>query len=144
MADTHAFTGALIYDGECPFCSTAAVAIKKIEGVGIIAWDDDASQQFLTAQFEDVPFSLVLVDLDSELVYVGPDAARELADRAGMPGLVGSLIGDNYDTMATAVQRTVGRGKPPDDASGVEPVQAVDEARALVEAAQTHEDFEEV
>lgn len=131
------YDAVLIYDGECPFCSIAATAIRRVEGVGIVGWDDDAAQAFLTKQFDDVPFALVLVDHEEERVYVGPDAATELAQRAGMPGLVSSLLGERYDVMADTVQRTVGRGQSPDAVRGIEPLTAKEAYRHLSEAART-------
>ncbi len=130
------YDAVLIYDGECPFCSIAATAIRRVEGVGIVGWDDSAAQLFLKQQFEDVPFALVLVDGEEELVYIGPDAATELAERAGMPGLVSSLLGERYDVMADTVQRTVGRGESPDAVRGVTSLRAIDEFTALQEAAR--------
>lgn len=131
-----AFDAVLIYDGECPFCSIAATAIRQLDGIGIVAWDDEAAQTFLEKQFDEIPFALVLVDRVEQRVYVGRDAATELAQRAGMPGLVGSLIGERYDEMASAVQRTVGRGELPDDEHGIEPVRAGKSFEPLATAAR--------
>lgn len=126
---SRTYHAVLIYDGECPFCSTAAVAVRRIDGVGATSWYDDAAQSLLETQFEEVPFALVLVDVREEAVYVGAAAARELADRAGLPGLVGSLVGDHYEPMAEAVQRTVGSGTSPDHIETVEPLTATARAR---------------
>ncbi|MFP4591075.1 MAG: DCC1-like thiol-disulfide oxidoreductase family protein [Halobacteriales archaeon] len=108
------FHAVLIYDGECPFCSTAAVALRRLDGVGAVSWYDDTAQRLLEAQFDDPPFSLVLVDAREQTVFVGGEAARELAERAGLPGLVGSLVGEHYEPVADAIQRTVGSNVPPD------------------------------
>jgi len=42
-------------------------------------------------------------------VYVGQAAAEELSWRAGMPGLVGSLVRDSYETIARIVGAASGR-----------------------------------
>ena len=104
----------LIYDGECPYCSMAATAVRRLEDVAVVSWYDDAAQEFLTAQFGEVPFAMVLVDADEGRVYAGRAAARELADRAGTPNLVGSLLRDNYERIASAVGRASGRDREAD------------------------------
>ncbi|USZ68354.1 DUF393 domain-containing protein [Halorussus salilacus] len=105
--DYHAV---LVYDGECPFCSAAATALRQLEGVGAIAWGEDAAQAFLDAQFGEAPFALFFADSREERVYVGREAARELCERAGMPVLIGDIVGDNYESLADAV-RTVTRAE---------------------------------
>lgn len=107
--DTVELRTVLIYDGECPYCSIAATAVRRLEDVAVVSWYDDAAQEFLTAQFGEAPFAMVLVDADEGRVYAGRNAARELADRAGTPKLVGSLVRDNYERIASAVGRASGR-----------------------------------
>ncbi|WP_416839878.1 DCC1-like thiol-disulfide oxidoreductase family protein [Haloferax sp. DFSO52] len=114
----------LIYDGECPYCSLAAIALKKLDDVEAISWYDDAAQAFLEAQFDEVPFAMVLADRAENRVYAGRAAAEELAERAGMPGLVGSLVRDNYETIARAVGVASGRGRDPDDVHSRYPMRA--------------------
>ncbi|MFK5602352.1 MULTISPECIES: DCC1-like thiol-disulfide oxidoreductase family protein [Haloferax] len=109
----------LIYDGECAYCSVAASALKRLDDVEAISWYDDAAQAFLDAQFADVPFAMVLVDRREDRVYAGRAAAKELTDRAGMPGLLGSLVRDNYDRIAKVVGVASGRGRDPDDVHSV-------------------------
>ncbi|WP_276271929.1 DCC1-like thiol-disulfide oxidoreductase family protein [Haloarcula litorea] len=109
------FGSVLIYDGECPYCSVAARALRELDEVGAISWYDDRAQSFLDAQFGDTPFAMVLVDADEGRVHAGRAAAEELAGRAGMPGIVGSLVRDNYERIATAVGLASGRGRDPDD-----------------------------
>jgi predicted DCC family thiol-disulfide oxidoreductase YuxK len=84
MSDYHAV---LVYDGECPLCSAAATALRRVGAVGAIEWEDDPAQAFLAAQFGETPFALVFADSREERVYVGREAARELCERAGMPVL---------------------------------------------------------
>ena len=105
----------LIFDGECPYCSVAARTLEALDTVGAISWYDDAAQAFLDAQFGDTPFAMFLVDRRRERVYAGRSAAKELADRAGTPGIVGSLVRDNYDRIAAVVGAASGRGRDPDD-----------------------------
>ncbi|MFC6973490.1 DCC1-like thiol-disulfide oxidoreductase family protein [Halomicroarcula sp. GCM10025709] len=109
------FASVLIYDGECPYCSVAARALEELDDVGAISWYDEPAQRFLDAQFGATPFAMVLVDTDEGTVYADRAAAEELADRAGMPGIVGSLVRDNYETIARVVGLASGRGRDPDD-----------------------------
>jgi hypothetical protein len=110
--DYHAV---LVYDGECPYCSVAARALRELDGMGAISWYDDTAQAMLEAQFGETPFAMVLFDRREGRVYAGRSAAEELATRAGMPGLVGSLVRDNYDSIAAAVGAASGRDRDPDD-----------------------------
>lgn len=109
------FESVLIYDGECPYCSVAARALERVRDVGAISWYEESAQAFLEAQFGATPFAMVLVDSTEQRVYAGRSAAEELTRRAGMPELVGSLVRDNYDTIARVVGAASGRGRDPDD-----------------------------
>ena len=112
----------LIFDGECPYCSVAARTLEALDTVGAISWYDDAAQTFLEAQFDETPFAMFLVDRRRERVYAGRSAAKELADRAGTPGIVGSLVRDNYDRIAKVVGAASGRGRDPDDYHDIYPL----------------------
>lgn len=116
------YHGVLVYDGECPFCSAAATALRRIPGVGAVSYNEEPAQRFLAAQFEDVPFALVFVDVDEELVYVGREAASELCDRAGLPVLVSDLVGANYESVADAVRTVAGVDREPDPYHDVVPL----------------------
>ncbi len=105
----------LIFDGECPYCSVAAVALKRLDDIVAVSWYDDAVGPFLNAQFGERPFAMVLVDPGEGRVYAGRSAAKELADRAGTPGIVGSLVRENYERIAGVVGVLSGRGRDPDD-----------------------------
>jgi len=112
------YDGVLIYDGDCPFCSAASSALRRADNVGAVAHGDDAATAFLDAQFDDAPFALVFADRQTECVYVGRDAARELCDRAGVPVLVQDVVGENYETVADAVRTVVGADRNPDPFHG--------------------------
>lgn len=112
--DDLEYHGVLIYDGECPFCSAAASALRRIRGVGAIPWYDEPAQEFLAAQFEEVPFALVFVDYEEERVYAGRAAASELCERAGLPVLVQDIVGENYESIADAIGTVVGQDRDPD------------------------------
>ena len=132
-----AYHGVLIYDGECPFCSAASTALRHVRGIGAIPWSADPAQAFLEAQFEEIPFALVLVDREEGRVYAGRTAASELCDRAGMPVLVGDIVGENYESIADAIRATVGGDRDPDpyhDTYPLEPA-AADRFPALASAA---------
>ncbi len=133
MADT--FDGVVLFDGDCPVCSRTAGAIRRIDNVGVVAWAAEPSRAFLAEEFDEVPFSMVFIDAEAELIYVGEAAAKELADRAGMPSLVSSFLEEHYHTIATTLQRTVGSGIDPDPASGTFDLTASDEYEMLADAA---------
>ena len=109
------FESVLIYDGECPYCSVAATALERIENIGAVSWYDESAQSFLQAQFGATPFAMVLADAAEGQVYAGRSAAEELTRRAGMPDMVGSLVRDNYGTIARVIGAASGRGRDPDD-----------------------------
>ena len=105
----------VIFDGDCPYCSVAAVALRRLDGVVAVPWEADPVGPFLDAQFGSRPFAMVLVDPVERRVYAGRSAAEELADRAGTPGIVGGLVRDNYDRIADVVGALSGRDRDPDD-----------------------------
>ncbi|TKX54724.1 MULTISPECIES: thiol-disulfide oxidoreductase DCC family protein [Halorubrum] len=105
----------LIFDGDCPYCSVAAVALRRLDGVVAVPWEADPVGPFLDAQFGSRPFAMVFVDPAERRVYAGRSAAEELADRAGTPGIVGGLVRDNYDRIAGVVGALSGRDRDPAD-----------------------------
>ena len=105
----------LIFDGDCPYCSVAALALRRLDGVVAVPWAADPVGPFLDAQFGSRPFAMVLVDPTERRVYAGRSAAEELADRAGTPGIVGGLVRDNYDRIADVVGTLSGRTRDPAD-----------------------------
>lgn len=119
MHETGDTTAVLVYDGECPYCSVAARAMERARGVGAVSWYDEPAQAFLRAQFPDhdgpedegVPFAMFLVDPDEGRVYGGRSAARDLAERAGLPTAVGGAVSENYETIAGVVGTLSGRGR---------------------------------
>lgn len=126
------YRGVLIYDGECPFCSAAASALRRVRDVGAVPWSDETAQSFLVAQFEEAPFALVLADADEGRVYVGRDAAREFCERAGVPVLVGDIVGENYEAVADAIRTVSGLDREPDPYHGTYPL--TDAAREQFDA----------
>lgn len=114
------FDAVLIYDGDCPFCSAASSALRRVDDAGAVAWDHESAQRFLEAQFDDTPFALVLVD--GERVYVGRDAAEDLCDRAGLPVLVGDIVDDNYEGLADAIRTVTGVERDPNPFHGTYPI----------------------
>lgn len=112
--EVEALNGVLIHDGECPFCSAAATALRRLPSVGTIEWDNEAAQAFLGAQFGDPPFAVVFVDAASEQVYIGRKAAVELCDRAGVPALVQDVVDSSYERVADTVQSVAGGDRDPD------------------------------
>jgi hypothetical protein len=129
--DTDPDAPVLIFDGDCPYCSVAAVALRRLEGVVAVPWEADPVGPFLDAQFGSRPFAMVLVDPGEKRVYAGRSAAQELADRAGTPGIVGGLVRDNYDRIASVVGTLSGRERGPADVH--ETYRLCDDARDLVD-----------
>ncbi|GAB7090877.1 hypothetical protein JCM18237_11480 [Halorubrum luteum] len=121
----------LIFDGDCPYCSIAAVALKRLERVVAVPWEADPVGPFLDAQFGARPFAMVLVDPQERRVYAGRSAAEELASRAGTPGIIGGLVRDNYDRIADTVGKLSGRGRDPADYH--DEYELTDEASELVD-----------
>ncbi|MFW5917421.1 MAG: DUF393 domain-containing protein [Halorubrum sp.] len=113
--DTDSDAPVLIFDGDCPYCSVAALALRRLEGVAAVPWGADPVGPFLDAQFGSRPFAMVLVDPAERRVYAGRSAAEELAERAGTPGIVGGLVRDNYDRIADVVGTLSGRDRDPDE-----------------------------
>jgi predicted DCC family thiol-disulfide oxidoreductase YuxK len=137
MDGRTAYDGVLIYDGECPLCSAAATALRRLRTVGAVSWYDDAAQAFLEAQFGERPFALMFVDREAETVHAGRAAASELCERAGLPVLVGDVVGENYESIADAVRTVAGLDRSPDPYHDTYPLadEAVERFDALAEAA---------
>lgn len=119
---TPEYGGVLLYDGDCPFCSAAASALRRVEDVGVVPWDDEAARAFLRAQFGEVPFALVLADRERERLWAGREAARELCDRAGLPVLVRDVVGEDYERLADGIRRVSGLDREPDPYHDVYPM----------------------
>ncbi|ARS91431.1 DCC1-like thiol-disulfide oxidoreductase family protein [Natrarchaeobaculum aegyptiacum] len=102
------FTGVLLYDGDCPFCSASSTAVRQLETVGVVRWDDPTAQAFLEAQFDEVPFALIVADAEAGRIWAGRAAARELCNRAGMPVLVQDIVDDGYESAADAIRTVSG------------------------------------
>lgn len=135
--DVDELTGVLVHDGECPFCSAAATALRRLPAVGTVEWDHEAAQSFLRAQFDDPPFAVVFVDADADRVFVGRDAAVEVCARAGVPALVQDVVDAAYDRASEAVRTATGGTRGPDRVHATRPL--ADAARGpldrLLEAA---------
>ncbi|SFC41705.1 Predicted thiol-disulfide oxidoreductase YuxK, DCC family [Halobiforma haloterrestris] len=128
MTDTNEFTGILIYDGDCPFCSAASTAMRQREDVGVVPWDDPSAQAFLEAQFGEAPFALFFADREAGRIRAGRAAASELCHRAGMPVLIQDVVGENYERMADAIRFVSGIDREIDPYHGDYPL--ADGARA--------------
>ena len=129
-SDSHPrFTGVLLYDGDCPFCSAASTAMRQLEAVGVVPWDDPAAQAFLEAQFGEAPFALFFVDIEAETIWAGRAAAAELCERAGMPVLVQDVVDENYERFADAIRFVSGVDREIDPYHDAYPL--ADDAAAL-------------
>ncbi|GAB3317147.1 DUF393 domain-containing protein [Haloplanus salinarum] len=105
-----AYEAVLIFDGGYPFCSAAASVLRRLPKVGVLAWNGDAAQQFLTAQFDEPPFTLAFVEVTADQMWLGQAAAGELCGRASLSTFVQDLVEDKFeriaDTMCVAVGST--------------------------------------
>lgn len=116
------FTGILLYDGDCSFCSAASTAVRQLESVGVVPLDDPVAQAFLEAQFDDTPLALFFVDGNEETVWAGRAAASELCDRAGMPVLIQDIVDANYERFADAIRTVSGLDRDVDPYHGEYPL----------------------
>lgn len=112
------YQSVVLYDADCPYCSAATKALKRVDGLGAVSWDEPVAQSFLQAQFGETPYAVVLVDEDAETVYVGSAAARELAGRAGLPDLVNDIIESEFDRLEATIDRLGGYDEPPSELDG--------------------------
>lgn len=98
------YEAVVLYDADCPYCSAATEALRRVDGLGAVSWSEEAAQTFLEAQFGETPFAVVLVDASEGRVYAGRSAAGELARRAGAPGLVSDLVEREFDRVEALVE----------------------------------------
>lgn len=96
----------LLFDGHCQFCSRAAAIAQRTARTEIVPLEHEASQTFLSAQFDSIPFSLVLADFEHQKVHVGRNAARKISDRAGLPSFAAGAIETNYESLAQLTRET--------------------------------------
>lgn len=113
------YDSVLIYDGDCPYCSITGKAIRRLDDIGIVPWQEDESKEFLRAQFGSVPFAMFLVDARGNKIYAGKAAARELSERAGLPRLVNEIVEGEYENIASVVGLASGRTRDVDNYHGV-------------------------
>ena len=90
----------VIYDSKCPYCSAVTDWLKRTRDLGAVSWHENIAQNFLKAQFNYSPFAVFLVVLPENKIYAGPDAARELCERARLPGLFGRLVEQEYHKIS--------------------------------------------
>ena len=113
------YNAVVLYDADCPYCSAATKALRQIDGLGAVSWGEEVAQSFLESQFGETPFAITLVDGAENRVYVGRDAAKELATRAGLPDMVSDLVGTEFDWIESAVETLGGHEEQSDDWHGV-------------------------
>jgi hypothetical protein len=109
------YEAVLIYDGDCTVCDATSRAAEVVADVGVVPWQDEPAQRFLREQFGQAPFAMFLVEPEEERVYAGESAARALADRAGMPGVVSEVLEHSYDDVADIVGIVTQRDRDVDD-----------------------------
>lgn len=108
----------VLYDADCPYCSAATKALRHIDDLGAVSWDEAAAQSFLEAQFGETPFAIMLVDTTDDRVYAGKSAARELARRAGLPDLLSEFVESEFDRIEAVVDKLGGHDEDVDEFHG--------------------------
>ncbi|MEF8786911.1 MAG: DUF393 domain-containing protein [Haloarculaceae archaeon] len=112
------YEAVVLYDADCPYCSAATKALRRVDSLGAVSWDEPAAQSFLEAQFGKTPFAVILVDASEGTVYAGKTAASELASRAGLPELVSDIVEDEFDRIEAVVDKLGGHDVDSDDFHG--------------------------
>lgn len=124
----------LIYDSDCPICSTAATLSNNVKDMIIVAWNDELSKKFLDAQFGECPFVMFLISDDK--VYAGEDALEYLSE---LDGTGKELVGSQYSTITKFTSKLTGRDHSDvdNDFSGV--FSLTEDAREVVESIRAME-----
>jgi len=72
----------------------------------------------------DPPFTLVLVDARAARLWIGPAAAGELCDCAGIPTLVQDFVVDNFERVGDVVRGVTSAKQEPADLGGTRSLNA--------------------
>lgn len=103
----------LIQDGNCVYCAAASDLVTHIDDeVSVVSWASDTVQTFLTEQFESVPFTMGLVDLKTNTVYLGRNAMSQLVQRAGVSKRIAERLSRDYAEVAPDVSRATNKRRP--------------------------------
>ena len=114
----------VIYDSKCPYCSAVTKWLKRTRDLGALSWHENTAQNFLKAQFNYSPFAMFLVVPSESKIYAGPDAARELCERARLPELFGRLVEHEYHKISKTASLLSNRKQPLDKIEGEFPLNA--------------------
>ena len=112
----------VIYDSKCPYCSAVTKWLKQTRDLGAVSWHENIAQNFLKAQFNYLPFAVFLVVLSENKIYAGPDAARELCERARLPDLFGRLVEQEYHKISKTASLLSNRKQSLDKIEGEFPL----------------------
>lgn len=121
----------IIYDGNCFFCDFSTDILENLEWLKAIPLEDPESQEFLRAQFGEVPFSMFLIDREKNRIYAGEKAAKEISDRAGLPNIASDLIEGSYTQLSSIIGLASGRNNKVDDKNDIYKIS--DDAQKLLE-----------
>ena len=112
----------LVYDGSNRWFRAVADSFTRCsDDVVAIAWQSDAVQAFLQAQFDARPFAFILVDGDE--VHVGSETVETVLEKGGVATGVSRLFKRLYPVAADPFGRLV-HGQEPDDLHGAFPLDA--------------------
>lgn len=133
MTTDQSLSGIIVYDTDCQVCSLAIHIASQHESIGALDIREEVVQQFLSKHVDTVPFVLIFVDLESEQIHLGADAASLVSEIAGMPATITARINTHYHDIASILPR---QGSEPVDAvDGSIPLTDTSEVDALIEVA---------
>jgi len=119
----------LVYDDSRAAFTAAADLLAEATNLELVAWQDERVQSFLSAQFDERPFSFILID--EETVYVGADAIERLLERGDVADSLATLVKRVYPPLSAPFGRLV-HGQEPADLHGSFPL--TPEARAHLDS----------
>jgi hypothetical protein len=119
----------LVYDGSNRWFRAVADSFTRCsDDVVAIAWQSDAVQAFLQAQFDARPFAFILVDGDE--VHVGSETVETVLEKGGVATGVSRLFKRLYPVAADPFGRLV-HGQKPASIDGT--FRLTEEARAHID-----------
>lgn len=107
----------LIYDNNCKYCTITSSLIKQSDDIKVIPWDNDVTQKFLKAQFDEPPFAMAVVDIENKKILLGEDATASIPEN-DMIRRLGRPIKNNYRKIADTIGVISGRNKSVDKYEG--------------------------
>lgn len=110
----------IIYDQECNYCSTSAKTASKLadRNTKIASYQDSKIQDFLSKQFEEVPFTLLFVDMENNTISAGDDAVEDINSSSVNSKALERIFSGKYEAISSFISVLTGRGKEVDLTEG--------------------------